>query len=68
MVRSQTHKLVIRETGGHELFDLASDRWEMHNRFGSPGTESVTAELLLKLAEWSLATDPDRPYQSQVGA
>lgn len=68
MVRTASHKLVVRETGDHELYDLTRDRWEMHNLHGQPGTETVTAELMMELVQWGLATDTDRPAQDQVGA
>ena len=68
MVRTATHKLVIREAGGDELYDLKKDRWELDNRWNDPALAAVKAELLEKLAKWSLATDTDRPREEQVGA
>lgn len=68
MVRTATHKLVYRETGDHELYDLTRDRWELENLYGRPGTETVTAELMRELLDWTLLTDPDRPEQADVGA
>ncbi len=68
MVRTATHKLVIRETGGDELYDLEEDRWEMNNRWDDPALAAVKTDLLTKLAKWALTTDTDRPYQAEVGA
>lgn len=68
MVRTQEWKLVVRETGGNELFHVAEDRYEMRNLYGDPQFAGVTAELLLQLVEWSLRTDPDRPYLETFGA
>ena len=34
MVRTETYKLVARETGEHELYDLRADPCELDNRFG----------------------------------
>ncbi|MFP4144424.1 MAG: sulfatase-like hydrolase/transferase [Phycisphaeraceae bacterium] len=62
MVRTDRYKLVIRETGGNELYDLETDPWEMDNRWGDPELAAATAELMRKLVEWSLKTDPERPY------
>lgn len=68
MIRTQEWKLVIRETGGNELFHLPSDPCEMQNRYGEPGLESLTSQLLLQLVEWTLRTDPDRPFLPKFGA
>ena len=62
MVRTDRHKLVVRLVGGNELYDLHDDPWEMNNRWGDPVLADVTAELMQKLVEWALRTDPDRPY------
>ena len=32
-----------------ELFDLSNDPLEVHNIYGEPGTEAVTADLLAEL-------------------
>ncbi len=68
MVRTDTHKLVIRETDDHELYEVATDRWELHNRFDDPALAEVQQGLMLKLLKWCLQTDTDRPYQPNVGA
>lgn len=68
MVRTATHKLVVRETGEHELYDLLQDPHELQNRFSDPALYDVERDLLLRLAGWSLRTDPDRPFQAKVGA
>jgi arylsulfatase A-like enzyme len=62
-VRTKTHKLIcyyndpLDQVGAHgpssrvewELFDLANDPLEVHNIYGEPGTEKVTADLLAEL-------------------
>ena len=48
MVRTATHKLVIRETGGDELYDLEKDRWEMNNRWDDPALATFSPTLPLK--------------------
>lgn len=60
--------LVAHETGDHEFYDLASDRWELDNRFGDPATAKDQSRLLEMLAVWCLQTDPDQPYQRDVHA
>ncbi|MDA3959968.1 MAG: sulfatase-like hydrolase/transferase [Planctomycetota bacterium] len=68
MVRIDSWKLIWREAGGHELYNLTDDPQEMDNRYGAAGTESVTAELLGLLMDWTLRTDPDQPQLDRFGA
>ncbi|MCC5843989.1 MAG: sulfatase-like hydrolase/transferase [Verrucomicrobia bacterium] len=68
MVRTQTHKLVYRETGDHELYDLTFDPHEMHNRFGDPALRDVREALLMKLLDWGIRTDTEYPRQTVVSA
>ena len=68
MVRTYTHKLVMRLTGGNELYDLEADPWELDNRWDDPALNSVELDLMQKLVEWSLRTDTDRPHQPNVAA
>jgi arylsulfatase A-like enzyme len=45
-VRTATHKLIHYWTKDQwELFDLVNDPQELHNLYGQPGTERLTAEL-----------------------
>jgi arylsulfatase A-like enzyme len=45
-VRTRTHKLIHYWTKDQwELFDLVDDPHELHNLYGQPGTERLTAEL-----------------------
>jgi arylsulfatase A-like enzyme len=49
-VRTTTHKLVsFWKSGQWELFDLVNDPSELHNLYGQPGHEKVTAELKAEL-------------------
>lgn len=68
MVRTERHKLVMREAGGHELYDLAADPWELDNRFGDPSLAAAQADLMERLLRWHLRTLPDRPRIARVGA
>jgi len=68
MVRTGRWKLVIREAGGHELYDMAADANEINNLYGHEGMLEITSELMLKMLEWCLRTDTDLPYQERVGA
>lgn len=68
MIRTAEWKLVIRETGGNELFHLAEDPREMKNLYGDPAHDKTVQELQLRLLEWCLRTDTDRPYLEKFGA
>jgi arylsulfatase A-like enzyme len=68
MVRTDEWKLVIRETGDNELFHMAKDPDEMNNLYGQPGTEEIQSDLMLKLIDWTLRTDTDRPFLKDFGA
>jgi choline-sulfatase len=67
-VRTGTHRLTLRETGEHELYDLQADPYEMRNRIDDLELASVRSDLTQRLAVWSLQTNPDRPHQDSVGA
>jgi choline-sulfatase len=68
MVRTERWKLCVRETGDHELYDLRHDPNEMRNLWGRGGHDGVVADLQMKLLQWCLRTDTDRPFQEKVGA
>ena len=49
-VRTMTHKLIsFWKSGQWELFDLVHDPAELHNLYGQPGQERITAELKTEL-------------------
>ena len=50
-VRTDRHKLIhfYNDIDTWELYDLADDPTEMHNIYGQPGTEQVTATLIEKM-------------------
>lgn len=68
MIRTLSHKMVIRETGDHELYDLQADPDELINIWQQDGTAKIIADLQLKLLLEDLRTDPDYPPLDQVGA
>jgi len=68
MVRTANWKLCVRETGDHELYDLRIDPNEMRNLWGRAEHRDVVLDLQMKLLQWNLRTDTDRPYQDKVGA
>jgi len=68
MVRTDKWKLVVRETGGNELYDMIKDPDEMCNLYGQSQYNDIIMDLQLKLINWCLRTDTDRPYQPNVHA
>ncbi len=68
MIRTDTWKYVVRETGGDELYHLPTDPREMHNCITESQHLSVIADLQRRLLNWCLRTDPDRPRLTHVGA
>ena len=50
-VRTRTHKLIyFWKKDQWELFDLINDPYELHNLYGEPGQEALTAQLKAELA------------------
>jgi arylsulfatase A-like enzyme len=50
-VRTMTHKLIyFWKKDQWELFDLVNDPYELHNLYGQPGQEALTATLKAELA------------------
>jgi arylsulfatase A-like enzyme len=49
-IRTRTHKLIyFWKKDQWELFDLVNDPYELHNLYGQPGLETVTASLKQQL-------------------
>ena len=55
-VKNRTHKLIeyaVRDRDRQtQLFDLAADPWETRNLFGTPGTESIVADLRAEMQHY----------------
>jgi arylsulfatase A-like enzyme len=59
-VRTKTHKLIyFWKKDQWELFDLVNDPYELHNLYGQPGEEALTAELKAELARVKRAARDD---------
>jgi arylsulfatase A-like enzyme len=51
-IRTRTHKLIyFWKKDQWELFDLVNDPHELHNLYGEPGLEALTAKLKQELAD-----------------
>jgi len=59
-VRTRTHKLIyFWKNDQWELFDLTTDPFELHNLYGQPGQERLTASLKAELARLKAAVKDD---------
>ena len=59
-VRTRTHKLIhFWKKDQWELFDLVNDPYELHNLYGEPGQEALTATLKAELARLKQAVRDD---------
>lgn len=61
MLRTETHKLVFRLNGEHELYDLVGDPWELVNRYGDPDLADVERSLERRLLERLIEADDVLP-------
>jgi len=66
MVRTDDWKLIIRLTGGNELYNMKDDPQETHNIYGNPQYNDIILDLQQKMIEWCLKTDTDQPFQKDV--
>ena len=65
-VRTERYKLIhfYNDIDVWELYDLKKDPGEMHNLFGKPGYDKITAKLKKELVK--LQTQYDDPIESQL--
>jgi len=68
MVRTREWKYVHDALGdADELYDLVNDPWELVNVVGDPAHGAVVAEMLRRLADWSIQTEDARPVPLPEG-
>jgi arylsulfatase A-like enzyme len=67
-VRTRTHKLIyFWKKDQWELLDLVNDPYELHNLYGEPGLEAITASLKAELARLKReARDDDQLADEQL--
>lgn len=67
-VRTMTHKLISYwKSGEWELFDLVNDPQEMHNLYGQPGFDGITARMKAELSRLRQALgDEDQFADAQL--
>jgi len=65
-VRTRTHKLIyFWRKDQWELFDLTNDPQEMHNVYGQPGQEQITASLKAELQRLKKAVKDDDQFANE---
>jgi arylsulfatase A-like enzyme len=65
-VRTRTHKLIYYwKKDQWELFDLTADPQEMHNIYGQPGQEQITASLKAELQRLKKAVKDDDQFANE---
>ena len=62
MVRTRTHKLILRPQGQSELYAYRDDPRELHNLYGESSVAGVEHELERRLAAWYLQTTGIAPF------
>ena len=62
MVRTHTHKLILRPSGQSELYDYRQDPGELHNLYGESSVQNVQEALVRRLAIWYLNTSGIAPF------
>jgi hypothetical protein len=62
MVRTREWKYVHDPMGDRdELYDLVADPWELENVIDNPAHRDVTADMQLRLLDWSIQTEDAVP-------
>ena len=65
-VRTRTHKLIyFWKKDQWELFDLTADPFELHNLYGEPGHEQLTATLKAELQRLKQAVRDDDQFANE---
>jgi choline-sulfatase len=63
MIRTLTHKLVLRSYGDHELYDLKKDPLELCNVYGDAKYTAVQSNLRRRMLDWYIATSDYVPIE-----
>jgi len=62
MIRTATHKLVVRPDGVDELYDMVNDPRELDNLAGRPDNGRLQRELERRMLEWFVHTADVVPF------
>ena len=66
MVRWGTFKLTSDMMGEVQLYDLATDPFELKNLYGTPEVAAEQSRLLAELLKWTVRTEDDLPSSAYV--
>lgn len=64
MIRTATHKMIVRTAGANELYDLRADPRELKNIYGQAQVAPVQHELEGRLLRWYLHTSDVVPLDA----
>lgn len=62
MVRTRSHKLVVRPDGQNELYSYQDDPQELKNRYGESSLAQVQMELRSELLDWYIRSTGIAPF------
>lgn len=62
MIRTNSHKLIRRTSGRHELYHLTDDPDELYNRYSQPEMSAVQHTLEQSLLDWYIGTGDTVPW------
>jgi arylsulfatase A-like enzyme len=65
MLRTLTHKLIVRPGDVSELYDLTADPQELHNVYGQPAYAPIQRQLEHRMLEWYVHTSDVVPFDRQ---
>jgi choline-sulfatase len=63
MIRTMSHKLVLRSYEDNELYDLKKDPLELDNVYGTTDYTPIQKDLERRLLEWYIATSDSVPME-----
>jgi choline-sulfatase len=63
MIRTRSHKLVLRSFGDHELYDLEKDPLELNNIYGTADNVPIQKDLERRLLDWYIAVSDSVPLE-----
>lgn len=63
MIRTLTHKLILRTYGDNELYDLVKDPMEITNCYNKPDYKEIQDSLKNRILEWYISTSDTVPFE-----
>ena len=63
MIRTHLWKLILRDAGKEELYDLRNDPSELYNLIDKPANEEIKNDLKEQLLRWYLRTSDNSDWK-----